>query len=150
VSDVLRRRIAAGLLILGIAIAVLAIRDVGPLFDDPITEEERVTDAVEGFFAAAASGDSQAFCDLLTADARDELRVATAQRLQVNDPPACAEILEVLAPLFADSAIAIRHVSVSGNRARVEADYRLKGGAVEPRTVLLLAEAGEWHVSDPG
>jgi Domain of unknown function (DUF4878) len=150
VSDVLRRRIAAGLLILGIVIAVLAIRDVGPLFDDPVTEEERVSDTVERFFAAAASGDSQTFCDLLTADAREELRVATAQRLQVSEPPPCTEILDVLAPLFADSTIVVLRVSVSGNRARVEADYKLKGGAVQPRTVLLLAEGGEWHISDPG
>ncbi len=146
----MRRRIAAVLLVLGIVVAVLAIRDVGPLFDDPVTEEERVTDTVEHFFAAAASGDSQTFCDLLTADAREELRVATAQRLQVSEPPPCPEILDVLAPLFADSTIVVLRVSASGNRARVEADYRLKGGAVQPRTVLLLAEGGEWHISDPG
>jgi hypothetical protein len=149
-SDVLRRRIAAGLLVLGIVIGVLAIRDVGPLFDDPPTEEERVAATVERFFAAAASGDSRTFCGLLTADAREELRVATAQRLQINEPPPCTEILEVLAPLFAGSAVTIRDVSVSGNRARVEAAYRLRGGAVEPRTVLLLAENGEWRISDPG
>ena len=56
----------------------------------------------------------------------------------------------MLAPLFADSTIVVLRVSASGNRARVEADYRLKGGAVQPRTVLLLAEGGEWHISDPG
>ena len=83
-SDTLRRRVAAALLIVGAAIAVLAIRDVGPLFDDSATEGERAQEAVERFFTAAAKGDSRTFCDLLTADAREELRVSTAQRLQVD------------------------------------------------------------------
>ena len=64
-SDVVRRRIAALLLIAGIAVAVLAIADVGP-FDDPPTEEERVQETVEDFFGAAANGDSKTFCGLLT------------------------------------------------------------------------------------
>jgi hypothetical protein len=149
VSDVLRRRIAAGLLIAGIVVAVLAIRDVGP-FEDPVTEEQRARETVERFFAAAAAGDSRVFCDLLTADAREELRVSTAQRLQVDELPECTKILDVLAPVFADSAISVRFVSVSGNRARVEARYRLADGPAQPRTVLLLLEDDEWRVSDPG
>jgi hypothetical protein len=44
-SDVVRRWIAAGLLIAGIAVAALAITDTGP-FEDPPTEEERVEAAV--------------------------------------------------------------------------------------------------------
>jgi hypothetical protein len=150
VSDVLRRRIAAALLIAGVVVAVLAIRDVGPLFDDPVTEEERVGEAVERFFAAAAAGESKTFCDLLTADARDELRVSTAQRLQVDEPPECTKILDVLAPLFAGSSLSLDHVSVSGNRARVEARFRPSQGPAQPRTVLLLLEDDEWRVSDPG
>ena len=57
-SDILRRRIAALLLVAGIAVAVLAIEDVGP-FSDPETEEERVQATVEEFFAAAAEGESK-------------------------------------------------------------------------------------------
>jgi hypothetical protein len=149
-SDVTRRRVAAGLLIVGIAIAVLAIRDVGPLFDDPETEEERVAAAVEVFFAAAAQGDSRTFCGMLTSAAREELRVSTAQRLQVNELPECTKILDVLAPVFADSTMTVKAVSVSGNRARVEGRYRLSQGTAQPRTVQLVLEEGEWHVSDPG
>jgi hypothetical protein len=145
----MRRRIAAGLLIAGVVVAVLAIRDVGP-FEDPVTEEERARATVERFFAAASAGDSRAFCDLLTADAREQLRVSTAQRLQVDELPECMKILDVLAPAFAGSAVSVRFVNVSGNRARVEARYRLAEGAAEPRTVLLLLEEGEWRISDPG
>ncbi len=148
-SDVVRRRIAAVLLIVGVAVAVLAIKDVGP-FENPPTEEERARAAVERFFAAAAAGDSKTFCALLTDDAREELRVSTAQRLQADEIPECTKILDVLAPAFADSVLTVRYVSVSGNRARVEARYRLAGSGAQPRTVLLLEEDGEWRVSDPG
>jgi ketosteroid isomerase-like protein len=148
-SDILRRRIAAALLIAGIAVAVLAIEDVGP-FSDPITAQQRAEDAVEGFFAAAAAGDSKTFCALLTADARERLRVSTAQRLRTDELPECTKILDVLAPAFADSVFSVRFVSVSGNRARVEGRYKLAGAGSQPRTVLLTLDDGEWRVSDPG
>ena len=54
-SDTLRRRIAAGLLIVAVVVAVLAIEDVGP-FSDPVTEEQRVQSTVERFFSAASRG----------------------------------------------------------------------------------------------
>ena len=148
-SDVVRRRIAALLLLAGIAVVVLAIKDVGP-FSDPETEQQRASDAVEGFFAAAAAGDSKAFCDLLTADAREQLRLTTAQRLQTDNVPECTKILDVLAPVFADSSYTLRYVSVSGNRARAEGRFKVGDAPAQPRTVLLLLEDGEWHVSDPG
>lgn len=148
-SDVVRRRVAALLLIAGIAIAVLAITDTGP-FEDPPTEEERVEAAVQEFFTAAAGGDSRTFCGLLTSDARQDLRVNTAQRLQIDQLPHCEQILDALADVFKGSAIEVRFVSVSGNQARVEARYKLSGSGAQPRTVLLVSEDGEWHISDPG
>jgi Putative lumazine-binding len=148
-SDTVRRRIAAALLVAAVIAAVLAIEDLGP-FEDPPTEEERARAAVERFFGAAAEGDSKTFCALLTADAREQLRLSTAQRLQTDELPECTKILDVLAPAFADSVLTIRYVSVSGNRARVEARYKLASGPAQPRTVLLLEEDGEWRISDPG
>lgn len=148
-SDVVRRRLAVALLVAGIAVGVLALTDTGP-FSDPPTEAERVEAAVERFFAAAADGDSKTFCDLLTVQARRTLRVQTAQRLQLDEPPECERILEALAAAFKGSAVEVRRVSVSGNQARVETRYRLAGRGPQPRTVLLLAEQGEWHISDPG
>jgi len=149
VSDVVRRRLAALLLIAGIAVAALAIADVGP-FEDPPTEEENVEAAVESFFGAAADGDAKTFCGLLTNQAREALRVNTAQRLQINELPECEQILEALSEAFVDSEFTVRQVSVSGNRARVEGRYKLAEGGPQPRTVLMLQEEGEWKVSDPG
>ncbi len=148
-SDVLRRRIAALLLVVGIAVAVLAIKDVGP-FSDPPTQEETVRGVVEDFFAAAAAGDSKTFCRLLTEDAREELEVNTAQRLQSDEALTCTQILDVLAPAFEDSQVDVRFVSISGIRARVEARYKLADSPAQPRTILLVLEDDEWHVSDPG
>lgn len=148
-SDVTRRRIAALLLVVGTVVAALAIADVGP-FDDPPTEEEKVQATVEDFFAAAASGDSRGFCGLLTEQARDTLRTNTARQIQAEEIPSCREILEALKGAFAGSEITIRHVSVSGHQARVEARYNPAEGAARPRTVLLLEEKGEWRISDPG
>jgi HEAT repeat protein len=148
-SDALRRRVAVALLILGAAVAALAIADVGP-FSDPPTEEERVADVVEHFFGAASDGDSATFCRLLTSDAREALQVETAQRLHIDEEPRCKRILDALGGIFEGSQVSVRYVSVSGNRARVEARYKLAGAGGEPRTVLLLEERGEWRVSDPG
>jgi hypothetical protein len=63
VSPTVRRWIAFVLLLAGIAVAAVAIADVGP-FEDPVTEEERAQQAVQDFFAAAARGDGKAFCAL--------------------------------------------------------------------------------------
>jgi Domain of unknown function (DUF4878) len=148
-SDVVRRRVAAVLLVALIAVGVLAITDTGP-FEDPPTEEERVTAAVEEFFDAAANGNSKRFCALLTDEARQELRISTAQRLQINDLPPCEKILDALAVAFKGSELSVRRVSVSGNRARVEGRFRAGDSGAQPRTVLLVEVDGQWRVSDPG
>jgi hypothetical protein len=148
-SDAVRRRLAALLLVGGIAVAALAIADVGP-FSDPPTESEKVEQAVDEFFAAAADGDAKTFCGSLTDQARETLQVNTAQQLRTDEVPKCERILEALADVFAGSELTVRQVSVSGNRARVEARYRLAGAGAQPRTVLLLQEDGAWKISDPG
>jgi Putative lumazine-binding len=147
-SDTLRRRIAALLLVAGIAVAVLAIEDVGP-FSDPPTQEEVVQGVVEDFFNAAAQGDSKTFCRLLTDDARKTLEVNYAQRLQTDEPLSCAEILDTFAAAFKGSSVDVRVVSVSGIRARVETRYKLADSPAQPRTVLLQLEDGGWRISNP-
>ena len=79
-----------------------------------------------------------------------QLQVTTAQRLQTNEVPRCEQILDALAGVFQASEVTVRRVSVSGNRARVEARYKLEGSGAQPRTVLLLQENGTWKISDPG
>ena len=61
----------------------MAIADVGP-FEDPVTEEQRAGQVVNDVFAAAAAGDGERFCGLLTPDARDAIEIAMAQRLQTD------------------------------------------------------------------
>jgi ketosteroid isomerase-like protein len=148
-NEIMRRRIAALLLVAGIVVAVLAIGDIGP-FDDPPTREEEAQAAVEDFFAAAAEGDSREFCGLLTEQARNNLRVNTARQIQASELPGCKEILDALKEVFKDSEITVRFVSVSGHQARVEARYKVAGAGAQPRTIALLEEDGEWRISDPG
>ena len=148
-SDVVRRRVAAVLLVFGALVVVLAISDTGPFSDPPSTEDE-VRATVEAFFGAASAGDSATFCAMLTDDARRGLRVQTAQRLQTDRLPKCERIIDALVSVFKGSEVAVSYVSVSGDRARVEARYRLSKAAAQPRTVLLVDEHGEWRISDPG
>ena len=63
----------------------MAIADVGP-FEDPVTEEQRAGQVENDVFAAAAAGDGERFCGLLTPDARDAIEIAMAQRLQTDEP----------------------------------------------------------------
>jgi hypothetical protein len=150
-SDIARRRIAALLLVAGIAVAVLAITDTWP-FDDPPTEEERAQEAVETFYAAAADGDFATYCALLTPAARDQVRANAARLLEEAGQLKCEEILEVAKEEFAGITVRIRDVSVSGAQARVEANVKLGDTpGVESRTMFLERDDdGSWRVSDPG
>jgi Domain of unknown function (DUF4878) len=147
VSPTLRRRIAAALLIVGIAVAALAIADVGP-FEDPATVEERVAGAVREVFAAAAAGEAKAFCDRLTPAYREALEIQVAQAAQSDEPAKCERVMEVFLLPYQDSEIEVHEVSVSGNRARVEARLRLPDHGAQPRTVLLVEGGGSWRVSE--
>jgi Domain of unknown function (DUF4878) len=147
VSPVLRRRIAVLLLLAGIAVAALAIADVGP-FKDPVTEEQRAEQVVHDVFAAAAAGDGAEFCGLLTPDAQHAIEIAMAQRLQTDEQPKCKRIVQLLAAAYKGSTVDVSYVNVSGNRARVEARLKFPGHGAEPRTLALVEEKGEWRISD--
>lgn len=152
-SDVARRRIAALLLIAGIALAVLAITDTGP-FDDPPTPEQEAKAAAETFYAAASDGDFKTYCSVLTTRARDLIQ-AKAARLEAaagTDLGGCAKIVALAADAFKDSELKVRQVSVSGNRARIEANYRQADrSGLQAKTIYLeLDDKGNWRISDPG
>lgn len=150
-DPVTRRRIAALLLVIGVVVTVLAIGNIGP-FSDPPTEEQRAEAAVLSFFGAASDGDFKTFCDLLTKDARAGIEARAAGIAAQEGLKGCQEILTVLAKRqFAGSEAAVTTVSISGPRARVEANLKLEGErGHEQRTVLLDQVDGEWVVSDPG
>jgi hypothetical protein len=122
-SDAARRRIAAVILVVGIAIAALAIFDVGPLFDDPPTDAERAQDAVEEFFAAADDGGFKAVCDHLTVQQQQAIEQRAASLAAREGLKGCDEILrELLGNQLAETRITkVVAVRVSGNQAVVEA-----------------------------
>lgn len=147
-SEKTRRRIAAALLVVGAAIAALAIADVGP-FSDPPTEEELAEDTVEEFFAAAGEGDFDTVCDLLTKTARQGIEVrfgAIAAEEKLSD---CAQILdEVIGKQLEGSELGIASSNVSGEAARVEAELKIRGEpGREQRSVLLELVGSDWLIS---
>ena len=150
-SEVARRRIAALLLIAAIAVAALAITDTWP-FNDPPTEEERVAEVVDGFYAAADAGDFGVYCSLLTPAAREQVRANAARLIEEAGQLKCDQILAVARDQFKGVGIRIREVSVNGPQARVEANVKFAGTpGVEARTMFLEQnDAGEWRISDPG
>jgi hypothetical protein len=143
-----RRRVAAVLLVIGALVAGLAIADVGP-FSDPPTQEELAEDTVDEFFAAAAEGDFDTVCDLLTKSARQGIEVrfgAIAAEEELGD---CAQILdEVIGKQLAGSELGIAFSNVSGEAARVEAELKIKGEpGREQRSVLLELVGSDWLIS---
>ena len=150
-DPVVRRRIAAVLLVLGIVLVVLIAGNIGP-FSDPPTEEERVEATTTDFFSAASDGDFKTFCDLLTSGARQAIETRTAAIAAAGGLKGCEEILRALAKKqLAGSEAEITDVNVSGPRARAEVSLKLKGkNGRQQRTVLLEDLRGDWLVSDPG
>jgi hypothetical protein len=148
-----RRRVAAAILIAVVLLVVLALTD-SAFFEDPPSAEERVADTVESFFAAAAEGNFETNCDLLTEEAESVMRRQAEQLLSGGEGTLkCAQILEaVLSDSFADVEVRIRDVNISGNRARAEASLKLEGEMSTFRTILLEEDekSGGWLISDFG
>ncbi|MGH2990859.1 MAG: hypothetical protein ACRDMA_13565, partial [Solirubrobacterales bacterium] len=137
------RRITAVALVVGAAIAILALADVGPFADE--TEEDRARDSVERFLSARADRDFGAVCGRLTETLRREVE-ATSGAQPGAEPPNCAEVLDAQRGADRDGgrgAPEIVDVSVSGNRARV-AVSRTAGVS---QSITLEMVDGEWLVS---
>ncbi|HYH61260.1 MAG TPA: hypothetical protein VD766_05295 [Solirubrobacterales bacterium] len=150
-SDVARRRIAAVVLVVVVVIAILAITD-SAFFEDPPTQEEKVADTVKEFFAAAAEGDFQRDCELLSDEAQRTARTSGARAIGDGTKPSCADSLEsVMGDSFASITVRVRSVNISGSRARAEAALKPEGEPSTFRTILLeTGEDGGWLISDFG
>jgi hypothetical protein len=151
-SEAARRRIAAVILVLGIAVGVLAIADLGP-FSDPPSEAERAQSAVEGFFAAAQDRDFKSVCGQLTADEQRVVEQRAGSIAAQKGLHGCDEILrEFLGDQLAQTRIAkVVDVRVSGNQAVVDANLRspdVKG--TRSATFHLFLIRGEWKIADFG
>ena len=105
-SEVARRRIAAGLLALGALVVVLALTDKGP-FSDPPTEEEKVVSVIEDFYGAASGGDFKTYCALLTKAGPDRIQANAARLIGNTDVGGCQGILEKFGKPLEDGMLRI-------------------------------------------
>jgi ketosteroid isomerase-like protein len=118
-GEVIQRRIAAIAILVVAAVVIMAITDAAPFFYDT-SEEERVADTVERFFAAYGDGDFETVCDLFSPSVTQSIESAGATETKGEDPESCAEILEArVGTLEEDENISVKvdTVRVSGPRA---------------------------------
>ena len=151
-SEAARRRIAAFILIAGIAVAALAIADVGP-FSDPPTEEERAQGAVERFFAAAQDHDFESACSQLTSEEQRTIEQRAASVASREGLKGCDEILKVfLGDQLAGTRITkVVDVRVSGNQAVMDANIRTpQSKDTRSATFHLFLIRDEWKINDFG
>src|SRR5262249_11615515 len=92
-SEAARRRIAGLILLAGIAVAALAIANVGP-FSNPPSAAQRAQDAVEGFFAAAGQRDFHTACDHLTEEEQRTIQERAGSIAAQEGLKGCDEILK--------------------------------------------------------
>jgi hypothetical protein len=151
-SESARRRIAAVILLAGIAIAALAIWDVGP-FANPPTEAEQAQSAVEGFFAAAQDHDFEVACGQLTSDEQQAIEQRAASVASREGLHGCDEILKVfLGDQLAGTRIAkVIDVRVSGNQAVMDASLQTPGSkGTQSAMFHLFLINGDWKINDFG
>jgi hypothetical protein len=150
-DPILRRRIAALLLIAGIVLAVLAIANIGP-FSNPPTEADRARSALEDFFAAAKAKDYTRVCELLSPSQQKTLEQAAEQLSNGKVKHGCtAAVAAGGGGALARSELRIRDVRVSGSLAAIDASLRIEGvKGPQFRTFQLEEVRGEWRVSDLG
>jgi hypothetical protein len=149
-SDVARRRIAAAILIVGVAVAALAIADLGP-FSNPPTEAERAQAAVEQFFDAAHDKNFGGVCHQLTGQEQRNVEQRAGSLAVRQGLKGCDEILSAyLGDQLSAARIAkVEDVRVSGNRAVVEAGVHAPGSKhVRATTFDLFLIEGQWRIAD--
>jgi hypothetical protein len=147
-SDVARRRIAAALLIIGIAVVAAAIANLGP-FSNPPSEAQRAEAAVQRFFAAGHQKDFKAACGQLTHDAQRTLEQRAGAAAAQQGLKGCDQILGLfLAKLELGDVADVR---VSGNRAVVDASVKPVGSSQgQPTTINLFLIGNAWKIADFG
>jgi hypothetical protein len=147
-SEAARRWIAAAILVVGIAIAALAIANVGP-FSNPPTQAQRAEAAVERFFTAGHEKDFKGACKQLTHEAQLTLEQRGGAVAAQKGLKGCDQILGLfLAKLELGKVVDVR---VSGNRAVVDASVRQIGAKQGRDTTIDLFLIGDsWKIADFG
>lgn len=146
-DPVIRRRIAAVLLVLGAAIAALAIANVGP-FSNPPTDADRARAALESFFAAAKRNDFRQACAILTAPERSQIEIRAAAL--AGNRTGCSAVLDSpLGTALGRTSLEIEDVRVSGNLAAIDARLRAPGEKSPQFRTYKLEELGRrWRISE--
>jgi hypothetical protein len=151
-SEATRRRIAALILLAGIAVAALAIADVGP-FSNPPSEAQRARSAVQGFFAAAERRDFRTACDQLTREEQRTIEQRAGTIAAQEGLKGCDQILKAfLGNQLAGTKITkVSDVRVSGNQAVVDAKVSSPGEkGARSTTFHLFLIRDEWKIADFG
>lgn len=92
-GEVISRRISAVVILVVIAVVIMALTDAAPFFDD-VTEEQRVEDTVERFFAAYAERDFETVCSLFSPQVVQGIEQAGATETGEGQIGGCPEVLE--------------------------------------------------------
>jgi ketosteroid isomerase-like protein len=128
-GEVVRRRVSAVVILVAAAIGIMALTDAAPFFDD-VTEEQRVSDTVERFFAAFEGRDFATMCSLFSPEVRQGIEQVGATQTKQGEPKGCAEVLEARYAGVDEQetklSLKIEDVRVSGPRA--VADVIVKTG----------------------
>jgi hypothetical protein len=151
-SEAARRRIAALILLAGIAVGALAIADVGP-FSNPPTEAQRVEAAVEEFFTAAHNRDFKSACDQLTDQEQRTIEQRAGSIAAQEGLKGCDQILKAFIgdELAGTKITKVSDVRVSGNQAVVDANLSSPGAkGTRSTTFHLFLIRDEWKISDFG
>jgi hypothetical protein len=144
--ELVQRRISAAVILIGVAVAIMALTDAPPLFDD-VTDEERVEEAVSRFFAAYDDGDFATVCELLSGDVREDIELAGATATG-GKKPGCAKIIEArfsALPEREKLGVEVDSVRVSGPRA--VAVLKTKSAEV-PETIELERVGDRWLITE--
>jgi predicted lipid-binding transport protein (Tim44 family) len=145
--EVVQRRISAVVILVGIVVAIMALTDAGPLFDD-VTDEQRVEDAVGRFFTAYDEGDFATVCELLSGEVREAIELAGATQTKGGEPD-CAGIVEArfsaLAEQDEELGVKVDSVRVSGQRAVAVLTAKSPG---IPDTIELERDGDRWLITE--
>ena len=146
-DPVIRRRIAAVVLVVGLMVAALAVANVGP-FSNPPTAADRARAALEDFFAAAKHKDFKAVCSILTAPERSQIEIRAAAL--AGNRTGCSRVLDSpLGAALAHTKVEIEDVRVSGNLAAIDAKLRTpRAKRPQYRTYKLEELGARWRISD--
>jgi len=127
-----------------VAVAIMALTDAAPFFDD-VTEEQRVEETVERFFAAYGERDFETVCGLFSAEVSEAIEQAGATETREAEVQGCSDVLA--ARFGADDGeateleIKIESVRVSGPRAVADVIVKTEA-ASKGRSVPVELESG--------